>query len=78
MMGLWMSGRIVEYWYHYLTPWGLAVPLLAGVVARLDRRYPMLVFAFVALAFLAAVFFAPIWAEFPISQGAANARLLWR
>ena len=40
MMLLWFTRRITTYWYHYLTPWGIALVLLGGVAARLDRRYP--------------------------------------
>ncbi|MBN1606033.1 MAG: glycosyltransferase family 39 protein [Polyangiaceae bacterium] len=81
MLLLWISGRIVEYWYHYLTPWGLAIPLMAGVFARLDRRFPKTVLVFVVLVLALFVYFAPVWAEIPISTGAAHRRLifpLWR
>ena len=81
MLLLWISGRIVEYWYHYLTPWGLAIPLTAGVFARLDRRFPRSVLVFVALVLVIFVYFAPVWAELPISTSAAHRRLvfpLWR
>lgn len=81
MLLLWMSGRIVSYWYHYLTPWGLAIPLTAGVVARLERRFPRGVLVFVALLLGVAVYLAPVWAELPISTSAMQRRLifpLWR
>jgi hypothetical protein len=75
MMLLWFSGRITTYWYHYLTPYGLMLALLGGVVARLDRHYPKEVLTFVAAALGVAIFFAPVWAEIPISSAAANQRL---
>jgi dolichyl-phosphate-mannose-protein mannosyltransferase len=81
MMLLWISGRIVEYWYHYLTPWDLAIPLVAGVFARLDRRFPKTVLVYVVLVLAVFVYFAPVWAEIPISIEAAHRRLifpLWR
>ncbi len=81
MMLLWISGRIVSYWYHYLTPWGFAIPLVAGVVARLDRLYPKGVLVFVGIMLAISIYFAPVWAELPISVEAAHRRLifpLWR
>jgi dolichyl-phosphate-mannose--protein O-mannosyl transferase len=78
---LWFSRRIVTYFYHYLASWGFALLLLAGVVARLDRRYPKQVLAFVAVVLAVFVWFAPVWAEFPLSPAAVNRRLifpLWR
>jgi dolichyl-phosphate-mannose--protein O-mannosyl transferase len=81
MMLLWISGRIVTYWYHYMTPWGLAMILVAGVVARLDRRFPKGVLVFVCLVLAVSVYFAPVWAEIPISVAAAHRRLIfpmWR
>jgi dolichyl-phosphate-mannose--protein O-mannosyl transferase len=81
MMALWMTGRIITYWYHYLTPWGFAIMLVAGVVAAVDRRSPKLALLFVAVVLAVAIYFAPVWAELPISISAAHRRLifpLWR
>jgi dolichyl-phosphate-mannose-protein mannosyltransferase len=81
MMLLWFTRRIVTYWYHYLASWGFALILLGGLVARFDRRYPRAVLALVALALAAFAYFAPVWAELPISRAAAYRRLifpLWR
>jgi dolichyl-phosphate-mannose--protein O-mannosyl transferase len=81
MMLLWFSGRITTYWYHYLTPWGIALTLLGGVAARLDRRYPNEVLTLVSMALVFAIWFAPVWAEFPISVSSMRQRLifpLWR
>jgi len=81
MMLLWFSRRITTYWYHYLTPWGIALVLLAGVVARLERRYPKGVLSFVLVVAAVFIYFAPVWAEIPISISAAHHRLifpLWR
>jgi len=81
MMSLWLSGRIVTYWYHYLTPWGLSITLVAGVFARLDRRFPRGVLFFVILVLVISAYLAPVWAELPISVAAAHRRLLfpsWR
>lgn len=81
MMLLWISGRIVTYWYHYLTPWGIALTLLGGVISRLDRRFPKGVLVFLILVLAISIYFAPVWAEIPISTSAAHRRLifpLWR
>jgi dolichyl-phosphate-mannose--protein O-mannosyl transferase len=81
MMLLWISGRIVTYWYHYLTPWGFAIMLVAGVASRFERRFPKEVLAFVICVLAISIYFAPVWAELPISISAAHHRLifpLWR
>lgn len=76
-MLLWMSGRIVTYWYHYLTSWGFGIMLVGGIVSVFDRRYPKEVLMFVACVFGIAVYMTPVWAEFPISRTTAD-RLLFR
>jgi dolichyl-phosphate-mannose-protein mannosyltransferase len=81
MMLLWFSGRISTYWYHYLTCWGITLTLFSAVVARLDRRFPKAVLIFVILVLAISIYFAPVWAEIPISVSAAHRRLifpLWR
>jgi dolichyl-phosphate-mannose--protein O-mannosyl transferase len=81
MLLLWFTGLISTYWYHYLTPWGLAITLLAGVVSCLDRRFPKGVLIFVLLVLAISIYFAPVWAELPISVSASHRRLifpLWR
>jgi hypothetical protein len=77
MLLLWMSGKISTYWYHYLYAWGFALALLAGVVARLDRRFPKATLGFVVVALAVAIYFAPVWAELPISVAAAHRRLIF-
>jgi dolichyl-phosphate-mannose-protein mannosyltransferase len=74
---LWFSRRIVTYWYHYLGSWGFAILLLGGVVARFERRYPKRVLVFVALVLAMFIYFAPVWAELPISSAAAHRRLIF-
>lgn len=80
MMLLWISGRIVTYWYHYLTPWSIALALVAGIVSFLDRRFPRGVLAFVSLVVVVSIYLSPVWAEIPITVSAAHQRLpfpLW-
>ena len=81
MMLLWFTRRITTYWYHYLTPWGITLVLLGGVVARLDRRFPKVVLSFVLVVLAVFIYFAPVWAEIPLSVSAAHRRLIfpmWR
>lgn len=81
MMLLWFSGRISSYWYHYLTPYAFAIILTAGIVAHMDRRSNKEVVVFVALVAAVMAWFAPVWAEIPISVQGAHLRLLspmWR
>jgi dolichyl-phosphate-mannose-protein mannosyltransferase len=81
MLLLWFTGLISTYWYHYLTPWGLALTLVGGFASCFDRRFPRAVLIFVLLVLAISVYFAPVWAEIPISVSAAYRRLifpLWR
>jgi dolichyl-phosphate-mannose--protein O-mannosyl transferase len=69
------------FFYHYLPPYSFAIILLAGVVAKWERRQPRAVLLFVALAVLVAIYFAPVWGEFSLTPSEANRRLLfpsWR
>jgi dolichyl-phosphate-mannose--protein O-mannosyl transferase len=74
-MLLWMTGKIVTYWYHYLTAWGFAIMLLAGVLSRFERRYPKHVLGFVVAVIAVFIYFVPVWAEFPLSKAGVNMRL---
>jgi dolichyl-phosphate-mannose--protein O-mannosyl transferase len=78
MLLLWMSGKISTYWYHYLYAWGFALVLLAGVMARVDRRFPKVTLGFVVLVLVIAAWFVPVWAELPISVEGAHLRLPFR
>ena len=76
-----ISGKVCTYWYHYMPSWSFAVLLLAGVVARLERRYPQVVLVFVLLVLAVSVYFAPVWGELPLSLPAVHRRLIflpWR
>jgi dolichyl-phosphate-mannose--protein O-mannosyl transferase len=70
-----------SFFYHYLTPYAFSIVILAGVVAKLERRWPRAVLVFVALAILVALYFVPVWGEFSLSLREANRRLIflpWR
>jgi dolichyl-phosphate-mannose--protein O-mannosyl transferase len=78
LLAPWMVGRgTYTFWYHYMPSYGLALVLLAGVVAHLERTRERDVATFVAVALAFFVYFAPVWAEFRVSLGAANARLVF-
>jgi dolichyl-phosphate-mannose-protein mannosyltransferase len=69
------------FMYHYLPSYGFALVLLAGVVSRLEARFPRAVAVFIGLAFAMALFFAPVWTELPLFESTANLRLMfptWR
>jgi dolichyl-phosphate-mannose--protein O-mannosyl transferase len=70
-----------SFFYHYLPPYAFAIILLAGVVAKLERRWPRAVLIFVALSILVALYFVPVWGEFSLTLPEANRRLIflpWR
>jgi dolichyl-phosphate-mannose-protein mannosyltransferase len=77
LLAPWMVARgTYTFWYHYLPSYGLGLVLVAGVAAHLERRFERNVATYVAVALAFAIYFAPVWAEFPISEGHANARLV--
>ena len=70
-----------SFFYHYMPSYGFAMVLLAGVAAKLERRFPQAVLVFVALAVLMALYFTPVWGEFSLTLAEANRRLIflpWR
>ncbi len=70
-----------SFFYHYQPSYGFAIVLLAGFTAKLERHWPRAVLVFVILAALMAIYFAPVWGEFPLTLQEANRRLIflpWR
>jgi dolichyl-phosphate-mannose--protein O-mannosyl transferase len=78
----WIVGRgKYTFMYHYLPSHGFALLLAAGFVAMLERRRPAVALGLTAVTLCIAVYFAPVWGEFSLSESAANHRLLfptWR
>jgi dolichyl-phosphate-mannose-protein mannosyltransferase len=77
----WTGSRSYTFVYHYLPSYAFALTLFAGLVARLERRFPSGVAFFVCAVFAVAVFYAPVWAELPVDARGASARLMfptWR
>lgn len=78
----WMVARKgYVFHYHYLPSFGFLLILVAGIVATLERKRPRIAATFVGLSLAVAVFYAPVWADVPISEASANYRLFlptWR
>jgi dolichyl-phosphate-mannose-protein mannosyltransferase len=75
-----LTGRD-SYIYHYLPCYSFGLILLAGAVARLFRRAPRATLSAVLLVALVSVFYAPVWAQLPLSEDAYAWRLFvaaWR
>lgn len=69
------------FMYHYLPSYAFGLVLLAGCTAKVSRLRPRLALGFLGLAAAIAVYFAPVWGELPLSERAANRRLIfpsWR
>jgi dolichyl-phosphate-mannose--protein O-mannosyl transferase len=60
-----------SFFYHYMPSYGFALVLLAGCAAKLGRAKPVGLLVFIALAAAVAVYFVPVWGEFPLSQEVA-------
>ena len=78
MLAPWMIGRgSYTFIYHYLPSYGFALILVSGMAAHLERRWPRALTGYLGLVLLLAIFFAPVWAEFPLAEAAANRRLMF-
>jgi len=78
LLSPWMVARgRFTFMYHYLPSYGFALMLVAGCLAALERARPKAVFVTFAAALGVALYFAPVWAEFTVSYGTANMRLLF-
>ena len=82
LLSPWIVGRGgYTFMYHYLPSYGLGLTLVAVTAADIEGRLPRVVTAYVAVALALAIYFAPVWAEFPITTSMANRRLIfipWR
>ena len=77
LLAPWIVGRgSATYMYHYLPSYGFALVLTAGLAAHLERRFPRALLAYVGLVLSIGIFFAPVWAEFPLAEAVANRRLI--
>jgi dolichyl-phosphate-mannose-protein mannosyltransferase len=69
------------FFYQYQPCYAFGLVLVAGCVAMLERRLPGVVLAFLAAVVVVAIYFAPVWGEFSLTEAEANRRLLflpWR
>ncbi len=64
--------------YHYMPSFAFLLILLAGFVAHVERKKAIAAAIFVGLACAVAAFYAPVWAEIPMSEKVAHYRLIWR
>jgi dolichyl-phosphate-mannose--protein O-mannosyl transferase len=64
--------------YHYMPSFAFLILMLAGFFAHVDRKKAIVAAVFVGLACAVAAFYAPVWAEIPISEKYAHWRLIWR
>jgi dolichyl-phosphate-mannose--protein O-mannosyl transferase len=80
-VAFWIPSLRDSYVYHYLPAYAFALVLLAGFVDRTYARSRLLGLTSLALVAQVAVFFSPLWGEWPIALEALNARLFfpfWR
>jgi dolichyl-phosphate-mannose--protein O-mannosyl transferase len=78
LLAPWTVGRGAgTYMYHYLPCYGFALTLVAGVAAKLERRFPRALLLYVIVALSIGVFFAPVWGEIRLPESLANHRLMF-
>ena len=78
LLAPWTVGRgSYTFMYHYLPSYGFALTLAAGVAAHLERRFPRGLLLYVGLALSIGIYFAPVWAELPLTESIANRRLMF-
>jgi dolichyl-phosphate-mannose-protein mannosyltransferase len=78
-MAPWLATRSTRgnytFSHYYLPCYAFLLVMLAGLASHLERKYPKVITTYVALALAMAIFFAPVWGEFPLTPFAANLRL---
>jgi len=78
-MAPWLATRSTRgnytFSHYYLPCYAFLLVMLGGLAANLERKYPKVITTYVAVALAMAIFFAPVWGEFPLSTTAANMRL---
>lgn len=77
----WTLGLRDSYIYHYLPTYSLLLVLLAGVAAHVYRTRRLPVLGFVLSVGLVSAFYAPVWAQLPLTTRAFEQRLflpMWR
>lgn len=79
LLSPWMLGRgKYTFHYHYLPSWAFAVLLATGALAWLEEKHERIVLGISVLTLGVALYFAPVWGEFTLSEHAANLRLLFK
>jgi len=77
----WVITKRDSYIYHFLPSYGVGLLLLAGIAARVRRRFPMAILCGVIVVAEVSVFYAPVWAQFALSPESLALRLFvpaWR
>ena len=77
----WVITARDSYLYHYLPCHAFALVLLGGMAARGFRRFPRATLLTLSLVAATSVFYAPIWAQLPLTERALAQRLwlpAWR
>lgn len=67
--------------HYYLPCYAFMLVFLAGVLSKLEQKYPKAVAIYIGIAFAIALFYVPVWGEFALSVKSANYRLIfpnWR
>jgi dolichyl-phosphate-mannose-protein mannosyltransferase len=77
----WIISRRDSYIYHYLPSYTFGLVLLAGWLGALYHRHRLPVLAALVVVAEVSVFYAPVWAQLPLTQSAWQLRLFlpgWR
>jgi dolichyl-phosphate-mannose--protein O-mannosyl transferase len=77
----WVLTSRDSYIYHYLPSYGFGLVLLAGAAAHVGQRFPRALLLAALLVGEVSVFYAPVWAQLPLSADSLVLRLFlptWR
>ena len=84
-MAPWLATRSTRgnytFSHYYLPCYAFLLIMVAGLAAHLERKHNKWIAAYIGLALVVSLYYAPVWGEFAISTAAANHRLLfttWR
>jgi dolichyl-phosphate-mannose-protein mannosyltransferase len=80
-LAFWVPSLRDAYLYHYLPSYTFALVFLAGFLDRIYAHRPRATFVAIVVIAEVSIFYAPVWAEMPLSLSALHARLFfpfWR
>ena len=78
-MAPWLATRSTRgnytFSHYYLPCYAYLLVMLGGIAAHLEHKHGKVIASYIGLALAMALFFAPVWGEFPITVASSHHRL---